>query len=98
MSCDSSGFGAYRTLMQALDTRFGGQLVTADGTAGGKLDAADYAGAAAHVDFYMLMTYDYFGAFARKWPTGRAATARNAPRRGPGEGRGSRGTAPQRSP
>ena len=54
--------------MQALRGRFGsGNLVTsaitADATAGGKIDAADYAGAAQYVDWYMPMTYDFFGAF-----------------------------------
>jgi chitinase len=73
LSCDSSGFAAYRTLMQALRSRFGDQLVTsaitADATPGGKLDAADYAGAAQYVDFYMVMTYDFFGAWAAGGPT-----------------------------
>lgn len=73
LSCDSSGFSAYRTLMQALRNRFGNQLVTsaitADGTSGGKIDAADYGGAAQYVDFYMVMTYDFFGAWAASGPT-----------------------------
>jgi chitinase len=73
LGCDSSGFAAYRDLMQALRDRFGGQLVTAaitaDATPGGKIDAADYAGAATSVDFYLVMTYDFFGAWAATGPT-----------------------------
>jgi chitinase len=73
LSCDSSGFAAYRNLLQALRNRFGNELVTsaitADPTSGGKLDAADYGGAAQYVDFYMVMTYDFFGAWAAGGPT-----------------------------
>jgi chitinase len=73
LSCDSSGFASFRTMMQAMRARFGSQLVTAaitaDGTNGGKQDAADYAGAAQYVDWYNVMTYDFFGAFAPQGPT-----------------------------
>src|SRR4051794_40296898 len=46
LSCDTSGPAAFRNLMSALRSRFGsGNLVTAaitaDGTSGGKIDAAD---------------------------------------------------------
>src|SRR5690606_17328240 len=55
-TCDSSGRDAFRNLMAALRAEFGsGNLVTAaitaDATAGGKIDAADYAGAAQYVDW-----------------------------------------------
>ncbi|GAB3674693.1 glycoside hydrolase family 18 protein [Angustibacter aerolatus] len=73
LSCDSSGAAAYKNLMRALRDRFGSDLVTsaitADGTSGGRLEKADYGGAAQYVDFYMPMTYDYFGAFAPQGPT-----------------------------
>ncbi|MEV0628568.1 glycosyl hydrolase family 18 protein [Nonomuraea wenchangensis] len=74
LTCDSSGPAAFRNLMSALRSRFGsGNLVTAaitaDGTNGGKIDAADYGGAAQYVDWYNVMTYDYFGAFAAQGPT-----------------------------
>ena len=60
--------------MAALRSRFGsGALVTAaitaDGTSGGKIDKADYAAAAQSVNWYNVMTYDYFGAFDADGPT-----------------------------
>jgi chitinase len=73
LSTDTSGFDAYRKLMAALRTEFGSDLVTsaitADGTAGGKIEKADYAGAAKYVDWYMPMTYDFYGAFDADGPT-----------------------------
>ena len=71
LSCDNSGFNGYRDLMQALRERFGNdKLVTAALGAGeAKLNAANYGGAAQYVDFYMLMTYDFFGAWAKQGPT-----------------------------
>ncbi|MGW1506367.1 glycosyl hydrolase family 18 protein [Streptomyces mirabilis] len=74
LSCDTSGAAAYKNLMQALRAKFGtGNLVTAattaDGTSGGKIDAADYAGASQYVDWYNVMTYDFFGAFNAQGPT-----------------------------
>jgi chitinase len=74
LSCDSSGPAAFRNLMAALRSRFGSSAlvtaaITADGTNGGKIDAADYAGAAQYVNWYNPMTYDFFGAFAAQGPT-----------------------------
>ncbi|MFF5029061.1 glycoside hydrolase family 18 protein [Streptomyces collinus] len=73
-TCDASGREAFRNVMAALRSRFGsGSLVTAaitaDATAGGKIDAANYAGAASYVDWYNPMTYDYFGAWDAAGPT-----------------------------
>jgi chitinase len=73
-TCDTSGRAAFRNVMAALRAKFGsGNLVTAaitaDATAGGKIDAVDYAGAARYVDWYNPMTYDYFGAWAATGPT-----------------------------
>ncbi|MEU0515689.1 glycoside hydrolase family 18 protein [Amycolatopsis sp. NPDC006125] len=72
-TCDTSGAGAFTNLMSALRSKFGGKLVTAaitaDGSSGGKIDAADYGGAARYVDWYNVMTYDYFGGFSPAGPT-----------------------------
>ncbi len=70
LSCDTSGFEAYGNLMSALRTRFGNALVTAAiGAGAAKLNAANYGPAAQYVDFYMLMTYDFFGSWAQQGPT-----------------------------
>ena len=65
LQCDTSGFDAYRNLMAALRAKFGSSaLVTsAIGAGAAKINAADYAGAAQYVVFYMPMTYDFFGAW-----------------------------------
>ncbi|WP_030613311.1 glycoside hydrolase family 18 protein [Streptomyces fulvoviolaceus] len=73
-TCDTSGREAFKNLMAALRAKFGSSnlvtaAITADATAGGKIDAADYAGAAQYVDWYNPMTYDYFGAWAATGPT-----------------------------
>ncbi|MET9854090.1 glycoside hydrolase family 18 chitinase [Streptomyces sp. NPDC006450] len=74
LTCDTSGAASLKNMMQAMRAKFGtSNLVTAaisaDGSNGGKLDAADYAGAAQYVDFYNVMTYDFFGAWAAQGPT-----------------------------
>jgi chitinase len=75
LSCDTtSGANGYRNLMSALRAKFGSSAlvtsaITADGTTGGKIDAADYAGAAQYVNWYLPMTYDFFGAWAATGPT-----------------------------
>ncbi|MFJ8594639.1 glycoside hydrolase family 18 protein [Streptomyces sp. NPDC093598] len=73
-TCDTSGRASFRNLMQALRDEFGTKnlvtaAITADATPGGKIDAADYAGAAQYVDWYNPMTYDFFGAWDAAGPT-----------------------------
>ena len=72
--CDTSGRAAFKNVMAALRAKFGSRnlvtaAITADATPGGKIDAADYAGAARYVDWYNPMTYDFFGAWAATGPT-----------------------------
>ncbi|MFJ7770541.1 glycoside hydrolase family 18 protein [Streptomyces sp. NPDC097107] len=74
LSCDTSGRDAFPELMSALRAEFGPDYlvtaaITADATPGGKIDAADYAGAAQYVDWYNPMTYDFFGAWDATGPT-----------------------------
>ncbi|MBQ1092437.1 glycoside hydrolase family 18 chitinase [Streptomyces sp. B93] len=74
LTCDTSGPAAFKNLMSALRTEFGPNYlvtaaITADGSSGGKIDAADYGGAAQYLDWYNVMTYDYFGAWATTGPT-----------------------------
>ncbi|MEV6396634.1 glycoside hydrolase family 18 protein, partial [Streptomyces sp. NPDC051907] len=74
LSCDASGRDSFKNLMSALRARFGAlnlvtAAITADASPGGKIDAADYAGAAQYVDWYNPMTYDFFGAWAPQGPT-----------------------------
>ncbi|MEU2154118.1 glycoside hydrolase family 18 chitinase [Streptomyces sp. NPDC019396] len=74
LSCDSSGPAAFKTMMQAMRTKFGTNnlvtaAITADASSGGKIDKTDYAGASAYSDWYNVMTYDFFGAFDADGPT-----------------------------
>ncbi len=74
MQCDSSGPNAFKNVISALRSRFGSSAlvtaaITADGSNGGKIDAADYAGAVGNLNWIMPMTYDYFGAFNPQGPT-----------------------------
>ncbi len=69
--CDDSGPEAFVGLMQALRNRFGpSYLVTAATPAGyDEINAANYGDAAQYVDWYNVMTYDFFGTWAVQGPT-----------------------------
>ncbi|MFB9439609.1 glycosyl hydrolase family 18 protein [Streptomyces showdoensis] len=74
LSCDTSGPAAFKNMMQAMRAKFGANAlvtaaVTADASTGGKIDATDYAGAAQYMNWFNVMTYDFFGAWAAKGPT-----------------------------
>ncbi|MFF0448561.1 glycosyl hydrolase family 18 protein [Streptomyces sp. NPDC004609] len=74
LTCDSSGPAVMKNMAQAFRTKFGPNYlvtaaVTADASAGGKIDAADYGGAAQYLNWYNVMTYDFFGAWAAQGPT-----------------------------
>ncbi|ALG11110.1 glycoside hydrolase family 18 protein [Kibdelosporangium phytohabitans] len=73
LTCDTSGPEALTKLAQALRAKFGSKLVTAaitaDASEGGKIDKANYASAAQYFDWYNVMTYDFFGAWAAQGPT-----------------------------
>ncbi|GAB2793571.1 glycoside hydrolase family 18 protein [Streptomyces daliensis] len=73
LSCDDSGKDAFANLMKALRAKFEDKLVTAavtgDGSKDGKMEATDYKAASEYVDWYLPMTYDYFGAFDAQGPT-----------------------------
>jgi chitinase len=70
LSCDTSGAQAYVNLMAALRARFGSELVTAAVPAGFAIvNAANYGAAAQSVDWYNVMTYDFFGTWAATGPT-----------------------------
>ncbi|MER7950824.1 glycoside hydrolase family 18 chitinase [Streptomyces sp. NPDC096079] len=74
LSCDTSGAASFKNMMQAMRAKFGANnlvtaAVTADASTGGKIDAADYAGAAQYMNWFNVMTYDFFGAWAAQGPT-----------------------------
>src|SRR4029079_16957602 len=53
--------------------KFGSKLVTAaitaDASAGGKIDKANYGAASQYFNWFNVMTYDFFGAWAPQGPT-----------------------------
>ncbi|WP_405678932.1 glycoside hydrolase family 18 protein [Streptomyces sp. NBC_01511] len=74
LTCDTSGPDAFTNMVSALRTQFGGAslvtaAITADGSEGGKIDATNYGAAAQYLDWYLPMTYDFFGAWAAQGPT-----------------------------
>ncbi|WP_324786217.1 glycoside hydrolase family 18 chitinase [Streptomyces sp. H51] len=74
LTCDTtSASNAFSSMMKAMRTEFGNDLVTAavtaDASSGGKIEAADYGPATQYLNWYNVMTYDFFGAWAKNGPT-----------------------------
>ncbi len=70
LQCDSSGPQAYVNLMAALRARFGSELVTsAVGAGSATINASDYGTASQYVNWFNVMSYDFFGAFNATGPT-----------------------------
>ncbi|MFZ3493343.1 glycosyl hydrolase family 18 protein [Streptomyces sp. 5.8] len=74
LTCDTSGPDTFKAMMKAMRAKFGANslltaAVTADASEGGNIDKADYAGAAPYMDWFNVMTYDFFGSWADKGPT-----------------------------
>ncbi|MBA2944591.1 glycoside hydrolase family 18 protein [Streptomyces sp. PSKA28] len=74
LTCDTSGAAGYGNVMSALRAKFGSKYlvtsaITADASDGGKIDAVDYGAASRYVNWYNVMTYDFFGAWAANGPT-----------------------------
>jgi len=74
LTCDTSGPDAYKALTKALRAKFGASnlvtaAVTADASKDGKISLVDYAGAAKYLNWYNVMTYDFFGSWATTGPT-----------------------------
>lgn len=73
LSCDSSGPDAFTRLGQALRSKFGSKLVTAaitaDASAGGKIEKTNYGAASQYFNWFNVMSYDFFGGFSPQGPT-----------------------------
>jgi len=70
LQCDTSGPQAYVNLMAALRARFGSELVTsAVGAGSATINASDYGTASQYVNWFNVMSYDFFGAFNATGPT-----------------------------
>jgi chitinase len=73
LSCNTAGDESLRDMTKAFREKFGDELVTAaitaDASDGGKMEQADYSGASQYVDWFNVMTYDFFGAWDKQGPT-----------------------------
>jgi chitinase len=72
--CDKSGHDSFPRLLEALRTAFGPRrivtaVVTADVTGDKRIEKADYAKAARHVDWFGVLTYSFFGPWDGDGPT-----------------------------
>ncbi|RJQ73821.1 glycoside hydrolase family 18 protein [Pseudonocardiaceae bacterium YIM PH 21723] len=74
LTCDTSGPDALPNLVKALRSEFGqdyliSAAITADGSDGGKIDATKYGETAKQLNWFNVMTYDFFGAWDKTGPT-----------------------------
>lgn len=84
-TCDTSGRNAFKNLLAALwnSPARNGKLVSAaisaDAMPGGTLTKTDYFGASAYVNWFNVMTYDYFGTWDANGPTAPHSPLNNYP-------------------
>jgi chitinase len=70
-TCDTSGPNGVVTLMTALRVQFGPDALVTEAVPAGtnNINAANFAGVAPYVNWFNVMTYDYFGPWATNGPT-----------------------------
>ncbi len=73
VTCDTSGYNSYPTLIKAVRKAFGKDLVTSaitgDASPGGSFWSANYAQGVKYLSWVMPMSYDYHGSWEPQGPT-----------------------------